>query len=98
MRGGVDVPTLRNSPLCVGLFKGDNFIGMCAPAALHGNDSATRIQAGQDKAAHRQLVVYDIGYIELPIAIGDAVKADPVAPEQRVQLRRKSLKRTCFDK
>jgi len=43
-------------------------------------------------------VIHVVGYIELPIAIGDALKAAAVAPEQRVQLTRKGFKRTCFGK
>ena len=55
---------------------------MCTPATLHGYHSATRTKAGQNKPAHRQLVIYDIGYVELSVAIGDALKAAAVAPKQ----------------
>src|SRR6267143_2858288 len=42
--------------------------------------------------------MYDIGDIEFPISVGDTFKTATVAPEQRVKLRRKGIKRTCFGK
>ena len=71
---------------------------MSPSAPLDCYKSAAIIEANQDKPVHWQLVIDDISYVELPIAVGYAVKAVTAAPKQGVHLGRETFKRTCFGK